>query len=118
MPTANQYQPNDTYDLTATIASGQTTSNAIDLSGCDLCGFYMPAAFTGTTIKVQSSPTFDGTYVEVQDGAGADISLTVVPSKYIPIANLAYIAGLRFIKLVSGSSEGGTRTITIAARPV
>lgn len=118
MPNASQFQPNDAYDLTAVIASGQTTSGEIDLAGCDLCGLFMPASFTGTTIKIQAAPASGGTFVTVQDGAGSDYSLAVAASKYIPVSNLAIVAGLRFIKLVSGSSEGADRTITLAARPV
>ncbi len=117
MPNASQFQPNDAYDLTATIASGQTTSGEIDLAGCDLCGLFMPASFTGTTIKIQAAPASGGTFVTVQQG-GIDYTLAVAASKYVPVENLAVVAGLRFIKLVSGSSEGADRTITLAARPV
>ena len=117
MPNAHQFQPNDAYDLTATIASGQTTSGEIDLAGCDLCGLFMPASFTGTTVKIQAAPASGGTFVTVQQG-GVDYALTVAASKYVPIENLAVVAGLRFIKLVSGSSEAADRTITLAARPI
>lgn len=118
MPTSSQYQPNNAYDQTAVIASGQTTSGAVDLSGCTLCGLFMPSSFTGTSIKIQAATASDGTFVTVQDGAGADYSLTVSTSKYVPVSNLAIVAGLRFIKLVSGSSEGADRTISLAVRPV
>ncbi|MBP3958343.1 hypothetical protein J8F10_24100 [Gemmata sp. G18] len=117
MPNSYEFQPNDAYNLTATIASGQTTSAEIDLTGADLCGLFMPAAFTGTTIKIQAAPASGGTFVTVQSG-GADYALPVAASKYVPIENLAVVAGLRFIKLVSGSSEGADRSITLAVRPV
>jgi hypothetical protein len=118
MPSSTQYQPNDAYDLVATIANGQTTSNEIDLSGTDVCGFFMPAAFTGTALKITASPTAGGTFVPVYDGDGSELSLAVGTSRFVPIKNLAVVAGLRFIKLVSGSSEGAQRQIIIAARPI
>ena len=118
MPSSYDFNPNDTYNLTATILSGATTSGEIDLAGTDLCGLFMPASFTGTTIKITASNASGGTFVTVQDGLGADFSLTVAASKYIPVSNLALVAGLRFIKLVSGSAEGADRVIILAARPV
>ena len=49
---------------------------------------------------------------------GSDISLTVTASRYIPINNFALSAGYRWIKLVSGSSEGADRTVILVTRPV
>lgn len=118
MPTSNQYQPNDCYELIATITSGQTTSGEIDLSGADLCGLFIPATFDGTTVTITASPISGGTFVTVQS-AGADYTLTTTASKYCPIENLAVVAGLRFIKLVAGTAQSTTDTIiTLAARPI
>lgn len=114
---ASSYGPIVQADLTATIASGQTTSNEIDLSGCSLAGLHMPAAFTGTTLKIIASPTTGGTFQNVIS-AGSDYILAVAAGKYVPIENLAIVAGLRFIKLVSGSGEAADRNITLAVRPV
>lgn len=117
MATASQYQP-IACALSASIASGQTTSAEIDLLGTALCGIFMPAAFTGTTIKISAASASGGTFVTVTDGAGTDYSLTVAASKYVPVSNLAIVSGLRFIKLISGSSEGADRSLTLAVRPV
>lgn len=118
MPVASQYSPNDTYNLTATIASGQTESGEIDLGGADLCGLFIPSNFDGTTLTIKAASAPGGTFVAVQ-AAGADYTLTTTASKYCPIENLAVVAGLRFIKLVAGTSQSTTDTvITIAARPV
>ena len=118
MPASAQFTANDAYDLTAAIAGGQTTSAEIDLGGGDLCGLFLPAAFTGTTIKILAAPASGGTFVTVQDGAGNDYALPVAAGKYAPVTNLAVVCGLRFVKLVSGSSEGADRSITLAVRPV
>ncbi|MGE0755273.1 MAG: hypothetical protein AB7L92_08970 [Alphaproteobacteria bacterium] len=117
MSTSN-YQPTTSYNLTATISSSGTTSGAIDLSGATLCGIILPAAITGTAISLQMSNDDSGTFVTVQDGAGSDLSLSVAASKYVPISNLALVAGLRFIKLVSNASEGAERVITLVTRAV
>lgn len=104
-------------DLTATIASGQTTSPEVDLGGSTLVGLFMPAAFTGTAITFTTAATTGGTFVAVYDSSGNAISATVSTSRYVALSPTTF-AGLRFIKLVSGSSEGGNRTITLATRPV
>lgn len=99
------------------IASSGTTSGAVDLRGMTLCGFYMPAAFTGTTITFTAATAEAGTYLPVEDGDGASISKTVSASKYVKV-DPADFAGIQFLKLVSGSSEGAERTITLAIRQV
>lgn len=111
------YQSTKYYDLTATIASGQTESAAIDLHGTELMGMFIPSTFDGTTLTLQAAPALDGTYVAVQDGFGSDVSFTVAASKYIAISNLTATAGLRFIKLVAGTSQSTTDTvITLSVR--
>ena len=114
---SSDYTPSVQTDKVATITSGTTVSAAIDLGGTQLCGLYMPAAFTGTTIKIQTAPSLAGTYTPVQS-AGADYALTVGANKYVPVENLAILAGVRFIKLQSSASEAADRTITLASRPV
>lgn len=119
MANKDDFLANDCY-TPVTIASGQTTSDPIDLAGTDLCGIEFPAAMTGTTLKVQMASSFNGTYKTVQkdEVGGGDYTITVTAGKYVPLINLAITAGLRFIKLVSGSTEAADRTIVIAARPL
>lgn len=123
MPSASQFQPVVCSDLTATIASGQTTSGAVDLGGTMLCGVFLPATFDGTTLKLQAAPTIDGTYVAVENGAGTPAEITLTASghsKYVPVkeADFPLMRGLRFIKLVAGSSQTSTDTvITLATIP-
>lgn len=112
--------PKISFAESVTIASSGTTSNAIDIAenGWQLAGFIIPAAFTGTSISIQTSDTLTGTYVTVQDGAGADLTFAVTASRFIPIPNLSLTAGLRFIKLVSNASESSSRVIVLAARAI
>ncbi len=118
-PSSTQYQPNDAYNATATVASSGTTSEAIDLAGTDLVGIFVPSTFDGTTITLQASTAIDGTFVEVQDGEGSALTITTAASKFAPIPNLATIAGIRYLKLVTGTSQSTTSTVfTLALRPI
>ena len=118
-PSASQYQPNDAYDQLATIAVSGTTSGAIDMRGVDLAGVFIPAEFDGTTLTITASTSLTGTYVTVQDGAGSTLTLTTTASRYMPISNLALVSGLRYIKLVAGTSQTTTDTVfTLALRPL
>ncbi len=105
------------YDLTTTITVGNTDSAAIDLSGLELVGLFIPSNFTATTITMQAAPALAGTYVAVQDGFGSTYSLSVAASKYVPINNFNITAGLRFIKLTAGVAQASTdAVITLAIR--
>ncbi len=118
-PATAQYQPNDAYDTTATVAATGTTSGAVDLSGTDLVGIFVPSTFDGTTITITASTAIDGTFVAVQDGDGSTFTLTTTASRYVPVKNLALISGLRYIKLVAGSTQNTTDTVfTLALRPI
>lgn len=103
--------------VTATINSGETVSNVVDLVGMTLCGFYMPTTFTGTAITFQASGDKGQTYLNVEDGAGSNVSKTVSASKYIKI-DPSDFAGIQYLKLVSGATEGADRNIILALREV
>lgn len=109
--------PSALVTLSTTITSGQTASAAVDLKGTSLLGVQLPAAFTGTSLKFQVATTLAGTYQDVIDGAGNTLTKTVAQGKYLYL-DPSLFAGIQFIKLVSGSSEGATRTLELVARPV
>jgi hypothetical protein len=102
---------------TATIASGQTTSAEVDLGGTEIVGLQLPASFTGSSITFQVATASGGTYQDMKDGAGNSVSKTVSQGQYIAI-DPALFRGIRFVKLVSGSSEGAARAITVFSIPV
>lgn len=102
---------------TVTIATGQTTSDGIDLQGMTLCGLYLPSAFDGSTISFQASETEDGTFVQVLDTDGSVLTLAgLSASKYVKVAP-ADFAGIRFLKLVAGAQTGAT-VLPLALRQV
>lgn len=115
MPIATETTP-AVANPTAAIANGQTSSGAVDLGGTTLCGIHMPAAFTGASITIQAAPTLGGTYQTVQKN-NVDIVISVTQGKYVSLTPSDW-AGLQFIKIVSASSEGAGRTLTLATRPV
>ena len=119
---ANTFEPRSIVQTIAEaiILSGATTSQEIDLFGYTLMGFHLPAAFTGTTLKIQTATVSGGTFQTAFDAVNnADFSFAIAAGKYVSIPDFANItAGMRFIKIVSGSAEGADRTITLAVRPV
>lgn len=107
--------------LTATIASGATQSEAVDLYGYTLAGIFIPSNFDGTTLTIQVAPSLAGTYVNAQaaNDASTVLTLTVAASQYVPIDNLHIAAGWRFIKFTAGTAQSGSNSVlTLAVRPV
>lgn len=99
---------------TAVISSGQTTSAVVDISGYSSVLMALPAAMTGTTISFQVSDTRAGTFQSLYDSSNTLISISITASRTIA---LPFEVGMaNFIKLVSGSSEGADRTITLICK--
>lgn len=103
-------------ETTVTIASSGTTSGAADLGGTTLVGLRMPDTLTGTSVTFKCGDSLAGTYQTLQRN-GADYSVPVAASKYISLDPNIF-AGVRFIKVVSGSSEGDARSVILVSRPV
>ena len=102
---------------TATIANGQTTSDEQDLSsGRSIVGVITPGTLTSTTLTFSAATVSGGTYTPVYD-EGSQYSITVGTSRYVAL-KISVFAGVRYLKIVGGSSEGGTRTITLVMRNV
>lgn len=105
------------YGTSAVIAAAGTTSAAVNLGGMTLVGLLMPSTFVGTTVKFQAAEALAGTYRLVTDGAGSDYSLTVAVNKFVPV-DPTKMAGVRYLKLVSGSTETGGATVVLALRRI
>lgn len=99
---------------TATIASGGTTSGAIECGDMILCGIITPAALTGTAFSIKVS--YDGTtYNDLYTAGGTKVSITAAASRFIGLLLQDFI-GAKYIKLVSNGAEGATRTIGLVYR--
>lgn len=99
----------------ASIANAGTASAAIPTQGLSLVGIQLPAAFTGTAITFQGSvdgTTYQPVYSTI---SGTALSYTVAQGRYIAI-DPAPFYGLAYIKLVSGSSEGGARAFFVTLK--
>ena len=69
-----------------------------------------PTALTGTEFKFQAS-TDGNNFFALYNGA-TEYSVTVAASRYVSL-NTEVMAGVRFLKVVSGSSEAAARTISV-----
>lgn len=101
-----------------TIANGETTSGAVNLQDYAIVGLHMPAAFTGATITFQAATSESGSYNDVYDSDGNQVSASVAADRAIGLsgAEADALAPWNWVKLVSGSSEGADRTITLAIK--
>lgn len=95
----------------ADITDGTSLSNEVNLilpnsSPPIYLFFIMPAVWNGTAITLQASDEKGGTYKNVYDTGGTEISLTVANNRVIvPTAAIqAALASLKHIKIRSGSS--------------
>ena len=106
--------------VTVTIASGETTSEAVDLGNKRLTGIFMPPAWTAADITFEVSA--DGqNFVPLNDTDGTllTISAPAAANAYmLTAAALALFLGVRWLQVVSTNAQGGARTLTLAARPI
>lgn len=103
-------------DLSIIVATSATISTALDLRGKVLVGLIMPAALTSTAITFTGSQ--DGiTFFSMTNTSGTALSVTIAASKHVCIVP-ADFASVRYLKFVTGSSEGADRTITAVMRAV
>lgn len=102
--------------ITTTIAASGTTSAAVQLGGFVPVGIYLPATFTGTTLTFTACDTVGGTYLVLKSTtSGTSLSYTVAQGTYVALDPKDF-QGVNFLKLVSGSTEGSTRTLKIALK--
>lgn len=115
MANVADYSPKLAFDKSVVIADGGTVSGAVDLMGASLLAFTTPASLTGTAITFQAS--VDGTtYLPLRNAAGV-VSVTVTSSQYYRVDPNDF-RGVRFLKLVSGTTESGAKTIGLVAGPL
>jgi hypothetical protein len=97
---------------TLTIASGQTVSSTYNNRAGSALGLVMPAAFTGTTLTFKVS-TDNTTFQSLYDTTNTLVSLTVAASRSYQLP--AALATWPYIQVVSGSSEGASRSLVVVA---
>lgn len=106
----------------ATITSGTSLSNAIDLKNLRLFGLDIPANWTTANLTVYQKHA-DGTYNAVKDESGLDLTIVATAGATIRFSNPAMFAALTDIKLLSGSvatpvAQAADRTLTLILRSI
>lgn len=108
--------------ITATIANGESVSAEIDIMGYNLLAIQMPAAWTTANLTFQASSATGGTFNDVYDDAGSEVTVTAAVSRVISLDSVALkLAPMRYIKIRSGTTatpvaQGGARSLVILAK--
>ncbi len=102
--------------VTATITQDDATglSAEIDLGGSSMQTILMPAAWTAASLTFQVFEATGGTYRNLYDDSGTEVTVTTAASRAIPMPS--ELAGTRFIKLRSGTS--GTPVTQLSANKI
>ncbi len=99
-----------------TIASSGTASTALTLQGGRIpLAILTPAALTGTEFKFQAS--IDGNNFFALYNGATELAITVNTSRYIAL-NPDIFASVRYLKIISGSSESAARDIYVISGEV
>lgn len=97
-----------------TVASGQTTSDAINCNGQGIVGVILPAALTSTSFTFTGSQD-NSTFTALYNTSGTQLAVTCAVSRIV-LFTPGDLIGLQYIKLVMGSSEAADRTIQVITR--
>jgi hypothetical protein len=112
----SDYLGNIIHNIEATILSGQTVSEPIDMSGVTLKTLFLPAAFTGTELKFQISP--DGiTYYPYKNINDVDVSVTCTQGNAYGFGAIDFFS-VEFLKIISNSVESADRSIILMSRGI
>ena len=111
-----------TYVVTATIASGASSSNELNVGEWKYAGLVMPSSWTSAVITFLVSNKSGGTFVPLYDDAGVEVSVTVSQGTAVGLANAALaLAPWRYVKLRSGTAaspvnQAADRTIELVLK--
>lgn len=109
--------------LAATILSGASLTDAIDLGDARLSRIAMPATWTTANLSFQVS--YDGvTYNNLFDSSGVEVTVTAAAARAISLHTLfALFQDVRWLKIRSGTSaapvnQGADRALQLAVRSI
>lgn len=92
-----------TQTVEVTIASGSSLTDVINLGGNILAGVHMPASWTAANLTLQACDTADGTFLDIYDEDGIELTLTAAASRAISVDSRNTLPW-RFIKIRSGTA--------------
>ena len=100
------------------IANGAQESDAKRVTAGFAAGLLMPSAFTGTAITFLACDTMDGTYLDVYDSDGNQVSVAVAASRACGLsgAEADALSPYTYLKIKSGSAEAAARTVKLQLR--
>ncbi len=111
------YQGQMNPAIAAVIAASGTKTAVVNLKGFSLVGILFPATFTGTAVTFEAS--IDGaTFFPVKNTtSGTSLSYTIAQGTYQAIDPKEFY-GIQYLKVVSGSTEGSSRTLQLAVKGI
>ena len=95
----------------AEIAQDTSLSAAVDLLDRTLTAIQMPATWDAADLTFQAAEDLNGTYQNVYDDNDAEMTIQAAAARYIVIQP-PKLAGLRFIKIRSGTSGSAVNQTT------
>lgn len=97
-------------------------SPEVDIEGYMLAGIHMPAAWDAANLTFQAAPVTGGTFQNIYDDAGIELTMIAAVSRSIALDLLAgVLAPWRFLKIRSGTSgipvnQASARIVTLALK--
>jgi hypothetical protein len=102
----------DNITIEATILSGQTKTEAINIENFFLQRVEVPASMTGTSFSLEVGGTA-ATTVPLRNETNTLISITISTTAAAYPIDANYTAGSEFVKIVSGSAETGAKVLKL-----
>lgn len=114
---SENYSPNLNFDKPVTIGDGETISSAVDIFGTSVVGVIVPAGFAGTEITFLAATTESGNYYAVKNSSDSAVTLTCQADAYY-VFYPSDLAGVRYLKLVAGTTQTEDVILTLITRPL
>lgn len=99
----------------ATIAESASLSGAVNLQGQRLAAIIMPSAWTTANLTFQAAENNGGTFNDMYDSSGTEITVTAGASRFIRLSVSDWL-GVRSLKVRSGTT--GSAVNQAAAREI
>lgn len=118
---SNPYGDSRYQVFTTTILSGASLSSEINLAGLCVVAIIMPASWTAANLTFQAASVSAGTFNDVYDEAGTELTVTATASDHIIFPSDKALGLGPVIKVRSGTSaaavnQGADRSIGLVLR--
>ena len=110
----------DTIECTIPDAADGLMEAGVDLEAYGDAAIQMPAAWTAADLTFQGAVTLAGTYADVYDSDGNELTVSAAQARAIGLtaAEASVLRAFRFVKMRSGTSavpvqQAADRTVTL-----